>query len=1236
DTAWINIEIKTSGAPAYDTRATALDAGMISGTANINLSVGCLSLGNTEEYLTTFGSDYKDYSQTAWVVFKSDNYTEVLNFSLQLNGIASKGKDSLLWGYRIYLGNAAVNPAGLACIDSAVSFVPNFSLSRQVDSICHISSYSYYSVQFIFHKEDEYQLMMNIYESGLANSIAPFPGNIPSSHNLGVLKNKVSTTSYDHFACNGLMPYNMCGTVAPAFIHDSIFQTRWLPGGVLDKYLARVDTFDLATWLTFILPAEGLLNIDARWVNYVIKKIKLFEGDVNLNCNIPLISEREGIDADLCLKAGTYSLQLLGKSFKDRPSSIGNTQLGYKTTTRILFTQAAVQNPGVYDTITNPDDLGDITASINSGGKTTQTYYVGGATDTAIIARDTIAGRFTFVQFHLSQPLTIMVECKVYSPFRFTTSHRLLRGKTTQIFDTSALIPSAYGQFGPSLSGNVIKSSCLNLDTGWYTIVGYHNLQPCETNTIGFSFKISRITYTSTPKYNAPGIALKINNGMPLDWAPNTGTATYPKTRAVYTIGTHYFGCETDTPMPVKLKCPVNVVKAPMVYVNYYVFEIKNSQTFLKIRTTQSEPDRYDYHIQDYVLLRGDVSKDSTILNDSTRIVSSCESYVSYCNLNSGIYTLVKFKKNAGNVPISDMFYLDIDKRYESAFDYVSNANEIGLIPPDNTEKRSRPDFISCLTGADINNPEMGSYIIQPKDTPDFSHADNIQKNVWYTFQVSGTGLVNVKGYLYNYPNAYSPYRLYVYQSDDSSGLPFKQTVDSNFVDSTKQQGLKLIGQSQSNETTGGPPSLQFQKLGCATTRYYAMVVNENQYSDMFQVELGIKFKGVNYPQAGDLCSTAIQMVATAPSTISAIALVNCHSIGESFGEDGSNLGCLGDKRNIKTTWFKYTYSGSEKVDLIFSINNLSNAPSALVHYRVLYGGCNSMTSGPCVDNANSSFKLDCMGAGDYYIQVSTPLETTGNIQLSAIALKTTYPVCKPFDLFMPFANFVADGGCKGSTVSFINYSTQGNNIIYRWDFGNGITSTAKTPSITFIQKYLTDTFNVKLMVTDTALGKSDSIIIPVFIFYNQITLDAGNDTIVKCNYTNIQLHAATGYATPVFEWNPAGKFDNPYSQNPKVLQAENIMLQLKMTAENCVLLDSLKMTVIAEDNIIGDSLLSCSSGPAILKVPAGYTNYLWSTGQTGSSIQVIKPDKYSVRMQKGSCVVYDTIEVTGKEPVLF
>jgi len=201
-----------------------------------------------------------------------------------------------------------------------------------------------------------------------------------------------------------------------------------------------------------------------------------------------------------------------------------------------------------------------------------------------------------------------------------------------------------------------------------------------------------------------------------------------------------------------------------------------------------------------------------------------------------------------------------------------------------------------------------------------------------------------------------------------------------------------------------------------------------------YQLNITAKATNNNASQVGDFCHKAVVFGGNGFGSYNALTLVNWHSIGESFGEDGSNMGCLFNSLTHKSTWFKFSLNNTNKSHITFSITNQTNAAVTNIRFRLLWGSCNAMTFSPCVENAFSSFKLDSMSKDDYYILAVTPIECSGSMRATATVLFSGYPICKPVSLSAPLANFSPLSICGNQTVSFQNISTAGNDITYNWD----------------------------------------------------------------------------------------------------------------------------------------------------------------------------------------------------------
>lgn len=243
--------------------------------------------------------------------------------------------------------------------------------------------------------------------------------------------------------------------------------------------------------------------------------------------------------------------------------------------------------------------------------------------------------------------------------------------------------------------------------------------------------------------------------------------------------------------------------------------------------------------------------------------------------------------------------------------------------------------------------------------------------------------------------------------------------------------------------------------------------------------------------QWGDLCTDPVPIVLNAPGSVSNSVVIDCHTIGEAFGEDGSNMGCLFGPQRYKSTWFKVDLNFTTKVDLSFQLAENTTALPNQIRYRVMYGNCNAMTAGPCNTDALTEFTLHCMESNyqSYYVQVVTPEGATGSLTLTVRADSSPNQACQPFNPLRPVANFTVINGCAGDSICFINQSTQGDSIIYYWNFGDPTTlaDTSHAFNACWLYPYPlgSDTvqYNVMLVVTNISNGLSDTVVIPVPVY---------------------------------------------------------------------------------------------------------------------------------------------------------
>jgi hypothetical protein len=335
----------------------------------------------------------------------------------------------------------------------------------------------------------------------------------------------------------------------------------------------------------------------------------------------------------------------------------------------------------------------------------------------------------------------------------------------------------------------------------------------------------------------------------------------------------------------------------------------------------------------------------------------------------------------------------------------------------------------------------------------------------WYKFQVDSTGYLHYS-MQYTTQNGLRK-RLNRTYSGNNIRL-FKSTVDGDSVN-----GLEYIPytntSSQYYYTTG-----YYNAIVCVSPGTYYFQLND---CDALRCDDWMRpFMVLDYHD-GDFCETAAPIRIDTLESNSATLLVNCHTIGEGHGEDGSDMGCLFGPQNYKSSWFVVDYTDTTKVDLEFSLGEYTSAKAGEIRYRTFYGNCAQLTPAPCNNNALTTFTLDCIRKGTYYVQVVTPEDATGNITMTVEAKENTDTTCNPVDIFQPNAVFNYTSLCPENIIQFINTSSRGDSIRYLWDFGyNGATDTASDPVFVYPPLKDPQNYTVKLIVTNIAQGSSDSM----------------------------------------------------------------------------------------------------------------------------------------------------------------
>ena len=190
----------------------------------------------------------------------------------------------------------------------------------------------------------------------------------------------------------------------------------------------------------------------------------------------------------------------------------------------------------------------------------------------------------------------------------------------------------------------------------------------------------------------------------------------------------------------------------------------------------------------------------------------------------------------------------------------------------------------------------------------------------------------------------------------------------------------------------------------------------------------------------------------------------------------------------------------------------------------------------------------------------------------------------------------------------------------YLWSTGETTESITVSPNV-----------NTIYSVTVTNNDCIDSDTIEVIVNPNGVTANAGNDVSI-CSGNSATLTGSGGSAGATYNWS-SGQTGATITVNPVVTTTYT----LTVTDGGCSDTDQVVVTVTPTPNAnAGADVAICEGGSATLTASGGTQNnhYLWSTGQTGSTI-VVNPAStttYTVTVTVNGCSDSDDVLVTVNE----
>ena len=472
----------------------------------------------------------------------------------------------------------------------------------------------------------------------------------------------------------------------------------------------------------------------------------------------------------------------------------------------------------------------------------------------------------------------------------------------------------------------------------------------------------------------------------------------------------------------------------------------------------------------------------------------------------------------------------------ESNYDYFSEANVI------NGLNEGQAPYTNVQLTDGVYSGDTSSFACATKATSDQNSCGT--RTLWYKFDSGIDGELRI---LYDIVGDASYY-------NNNEMMLFKEVI----IGDSTNTGLELI--STSNVNISG----QIWGESCLNkATYYVMLTGCSYTVENVSPRIWL------ISEDGGNCEQSVPIVMASFGTASESVTVDCHNIGGSFGEDGSNMGCLNGPNGYKSSWFKVDLNFTERADLTFQLSENTTALPSQIRYRVLYGTCNAMTAGPCNTDASTEFTLNCMMSenSSYFVQVVMPENTTGEITLTVTAEESPNQTCEPFDPLAPTANFTYNNPCSGDETCFDNQSSLGDSLIYNWtfDLGNSAsdTSTEINPCYIFASE---GTYDVQLIVTNTETGLADTVVTTVTIYLRpdpNITRDPSDNLIIIDASTDFYSNVNNTVASPptTYQWDMSNGSTETTSDVTGVIYTdanigENIVY-VTVTNGECIIIDA-------------------------------------------------------------------------------
>ncbi|MBI1183230.1 T9SS type B sorting domain-containing protein [bacterium] len=1102
------------------------------------------------------------FNKSFWCTVKTNDATNEIAWVLNL----PTGVSHRTYYVAIYEGD----------ITKGVAYLSKKVFSNQTQNQGHLLSCAdikpniTYSIQFSFHSKLNVVAPMQIYAT-YGDGSKSYNRNQIHKSNIFRFKGNALVVSMDFISCKSVITDNKCNGKTNYFIDSNFYGNG-----------AGIDTFQYQFYSLVHLGKRAKFTAEPNAAfMYKATRVMIFKGDVRKNCNLKRVPNKE---TTTCRDTGWYTVLLVCEPHRTEGKLYSyNDALGKAVGVNLIVNANIEPGKATYNNPASPEErlMDSITLRLNtfedSSGTSWKTYQIAGKT---------YRGCFNFHTFQVPETGHYTVNM-VGTP---DAVGYVFQGNSKDGLNTLKRIKKYEYDSLWTIRPSIIYK-CTRFEPGvWYTIVTRYDYDTlCNTSKHHAYFVVTKNLDYGKNIY--PGKAHVFNDGNALT-TPEHGVKLYgPVESAV--------ACKVIGSTEFARNCTPGFTDFQSYY---YVFTISKLSTINITGVADSYIQLYPFDCR---------TDDSLLLNDKRNMVENCPGIANFCRLRPGTYSIVRidetstayFKQESTTLTIT------ISKVEDTKNKFANFAVDLGIF------NKYRDTSIKIVAGCPTNNSIKS-------DTSTNLMYDVKEGQFWFSFLAAGVSEINM--YVSQNPGEQMGVRskLTVFKAPASKNLPFEVLKSRNMVDSLETRSLTNVGQTMLSN------KYQYQLINnsCDTVRYYVILGTEKT-ADPYNYALSVRFSGkklMKTPQKGDFCADAVDINCNSLGKFHGILLPNCHTIGEGFGEDGSNMDCLGEVDGIKSSWFRIRANPGETFNLSLSMANRTDADDSKVRFRLLYGDFDALTPLACVGNSMASFNLECMANADYYVQVISPENAQGIIQLEANLTKSKNNNCKPFDTDGVLANFTAIGGCHNQPLEIANLSTQGADVSYKWYLDGKLYTEQKVPDWKLVAHNKLDSHVISLVTYNSNKSKSDSAWRWVYILRDELKVKANNDTNFLCNST-LPLHAKANYKKVLYTWFPDGVgIANRYKSKTTLNQAIT-KVWVEASLRNCRAYDTVH---IYPNRFLQIEHAYKSCGPVMLKGPYGADNYSWNTGDTSRNIRADSSGRYVLKVIDGDCKLETSVDV--------